>query len=163
MNKLARILADEGLIKTAGETLIPWTGVLKAYNDLARVAAKYKRYEGPTTSGPAGPDTSKFQATHSGFIEPTKWGEVGNMLLGLKIGENFYSDPSLSTDDLNAWLAHQRKRDALIDKIKADADKVLIPFMKVQGLDRVFRGPEYKDGSNYSTYGFPAYRWMKVI
>ena len=145
------------------ETLIPWTDVLKAYSDLGKVAAKYKRYEGPVTSGPAGPDTSKFQATHSGFIEPTKWGEAGYMLIGLKIGENFYSDPSISTDDLDGWLAHQKKRDALVDKIQAEADRVLIPFMKKTGLDRVFRKPQYKDGSNYGTYGIQAQRWMKVI
>lgn len=165
MNKhaLKKILAEEGLVKVSRETQIPWADVLKAHAELERVLAKYKRYEGGTTSSPAGPDTTKFRATHSGFIQAAKYGDPSYLLLGVKIGTNWFPNPYDIIDQYAEWKVENAKREAMLEKVKADADKVLVPFMKAQGLDRVYRGPQEKSGSNYSTYGIPAQRWMKVV
>jgi len=148
--------------RVAREVTVPYAAVLEVQDKLAKVLRKYKKYEGGTSSSPAGPDTSKFRATHSGFIEPVQFGDASYFLVGAKIGANWFPNPHNIVDDYPSWKVENRKREAMLDKVGADIDKVVLPFMVATGLNRVFRGPEWKHGSNYSVYGIPYRNWMKV-
>lgn len=149
--------------RVAGDVTIPQVAIVAAFKKLEVLVQKYKRYEGSGGERPAGPDTTKFIAPYTGTLDAAKYGDQSHLVLGVKIGENFYANPFDIQDDYTKWRAENAKRERVIEQIKADVDSVLLPFMEEHGLSRVLRKPEYKDGSAYSTYGILHRTWMKVV
>ncbi len=146
------------LLRQAAGAEILWEDILRVSKELEKIVQKYVGLQRSTTHSQYSGHTS------SGFIRVAKYGDPSHFLIGISYGSRFgipeREDPYESTDMM---LQNMRHREALINKIKAEVDSVLLPFLKEQPrLSRVMSSLTEQDGSNYGTYGIKYYPWMNV-
>lgn len=119
----------------------------------AAMARKYKKYEVDQTSTPAGPDTSKFRATRSGFVKAVGRGVTYSgsfsrqYLCGIQIGGaiDFKKYKEIQTDIFDELSSHPE----LGIPVKKDHEgSPYIRFITEDGQDMSF-ATSY--GTNYST------------